>query len=87
MNSCSKSICVRGFYHARTTPFNKKSAVSIHASKPQPYIYGFRGRMDERYDMVRSVRNQRYVYIRNYMRHRPYGQYLEYMFKTPTTQV
>ncbi|HID24325.1 MAG TPA: sulfatase [Planctomycetaceae bacterium] len=54
---------------------------------PQPYVYGFRGRMDERYDMVRSVRDQRYIYIRNYMPHKIYGQYIAYMFQTPTTQV
>ena len=57
------------------------------ASPPQPYVYGFRGRMDERYDMVRSVRNERYIYIRNYMPHLIYGQYLDYMFQTPTTRV
>jgi uncharacterized sulfatase len=54
---------------------------------PQPYVYGFRGRMDERYDMVRSVTDGRYVYIRNYMPHLIYGQYLDYMFQTPTTRV
>jgi uncharacterized sulfatase len=54
---------------------------------PQPYLHGFRGRMDERYDMVRSVRNQRYIYIRNYMPHLIYGQYIAYMFETPTTRV
>lgn len=54
---------------------------------PQKYLFGFRGRMDERYDMVRSVRNERYVYVRNYMPHLIYGQYLNYMFQTPTTQV
>jgi len=54
---------------------------------PQPYLFGFRGRMDERYDMVRSVRNQRYIYIRNYMPYLIYGQYINYMFKTPTTRV
>ena len=58
-----------------------------HEAPPQPYLYGFRGRMDERYDMVRSVRNKRYIYIRNYMPHLIYGQYLAYMFQTPTTQV
>ena len=51
------------------------------------YNYGFRGRMDERYDMIRSVRDRRYIYIRNYMPHRIYGQYVSYMFQTPTTQV
>ena len=55
---------------------------------PEPeYQFGFRGRMDERYDMVRSVRDGRYVYIRNYMPHRIYGQFIDYMFQTPTTQV
>jgi len=55
---------------------------------PAPeYAFGFRGRMDERIDMVRSVRDQRYVYIRNYMPHLIYGQHVSYMFQTPTTQV
>ena len=53
---------------------------------PQTYLYGFRGRMDERYDMVRSVRDQKYVYVRNFMSHKIYGQYLDYMFQTPTTR-
>lgn len=56
-------------------------------TNPQPYSYGFRGRMDERYDMVRSVLDGRYIYIRNYMPHRIYGQYIQYMFVTPTTRV
>ncbi len=55
---------------------------------PEPrYGFGFRGRMDERYDMVRSVWDGRYVYLKHYMPHRIYGQYIEYMFQTPTTQV
>ncbi len=54
---------------------------------PQSYLFGFRGRMDERYDMVRSVRDERYVYIRNFMPHKIYGQYIDYLFQTPTTRV
>src|SRR5205807_2029380 len=46
---------------------------------PQPFAYGFRGRMDERYDLVRSVTDGRYVYIRNYMPHKIYGQHIDYM--------
>ncbi len=57
------------------------------ASEPQPYLYGFRGRMDERIDMMRSITDGRYVYIRNFMPHRPYGQHVDYMFQTPTTRV
>jgi hypothetical protein len=56
------------------------------ASEPQ-HAFGFRGRMDERYDLVRAVRDKRYLYIRNFMPHKPYGQYLDYMFQTPTTRV
>jgi uncharacterized sulfatase len=58
-----------------------------YAAAPQPYIHGFRGRMDERYDMVRSVTDGRYVYIRNYLPHLIYGQHVAYMFETPTTRV
>jgi uncharacterized sulfatase len=50
-------------------------------------MFGFRGRMDERYDLVRSVTDGRYVYIRNYMPHLIYGQHIAYMFVTPTTRV
>jgi uncharacterized sulfatase len=54
---------------------------------PQPFAFGFRGRMDEKIDLVRSVTDGRYVYVRNYHPHRIYGQYLNYMFQTPTTRV
>ncbi|MEX0769460.1 MAG: sulfatase-like hydrolase/transferase [Balneolaceae bacterium] len=58
-----------------------------YEAEPRQYLYGFRGRMDERYDKVRSVRNDRYIYIRNYMPHKIYGQYLAYMWLTETTRV
>ena len=58
-----------------------------YTSEPQPYIYGYRGRMDERPDMVRSIRNERFIYIRQFNPHRPYGQFLHYMFRTPTTRL
>jgi arylsulfatase A-like enzyme len=61
--------------------------LGTYATEPQPYIYGFRGRMDERMDMVRSVTDGRYVYVRNYMPHRIYAQRLDYMWQTPTTRV
>jgi len=50
------------------------------------YLYGLRGRMDERVDMVRAVRDKRYVYLRNYLPHRPHIQHVAYQFQTPTTQ-
>jgi uncharacterized sulfatase len=64
------------------TPF-----MGAHARQAPVFNHGFRGRMDERYDVVRSVTDGRYVYVRNYMPHLIYGQYLEYMFQTPTTRI
>lgn len=58
-----------------------------HIAPPQPFVHGFRGRMDERYDLVRSVTDGRYVYVRQYMPHLIYGQHIDYMFQTPTTRV
>jgi arylsulfatase A-like enzyme len=58
-----------------------------HNAPERPYNFGFRGRMDERYDLMRTLRDKRYVYIRNYMPHRRYGQHVNTMFQTPTTQV
>lgn len=56
-------------------------------SEPQPYVYGFRGRMDERYDCVRSVTDGRFVYLRNYMPQLSQGQHVNYQFETPTTRL
>jgi len=44
--------------------------------KPREYIYGARDRMDERYDIIRSVRDKRYRYIRNYEPLKTYYQYM-----------
>ncbi len=56
------------------------------AAEPE-YSFGFRGRMDERIDLVRSVRDKQYMYVRNYMPHHIAGQHCAYMFETPTTRV
>jgi len=39
--------------------------------RPQRYAFGMRNRMDERYDMVRTVGDGRYRYIRNYLPYLP----------------
>lgn len=55
--------------------------------KPEAqYAYGFRGRMDERIDMSRSVRDKRFRYIRNYLPNKIYGQYLEYLWRAPSVK-
>ena len=55
-------------------------------TEPQDYVYLFRDRMDERYDMMRAVRDKRYKYIRNLMPHLIYGQHLDYLWRMPTTR-
>lgn len=67
--------------------FHGEAFLGPHARPPKRYLHGFRGRMDERLDNVRSVRDDRFVYVRNYMPHKIYGQYLAYMWETPATQV
>ncbi len=64
-----------------------RAFLGTHTAPAPGFIFGFRGRMDERYDLSRSVRDDRYVYIRNYMPHRPWGQHVGYMFETPTTAI
>lgn len=49
------------------------------------YLFGFRGRMDERLDLVRSVTDGRFVYLRNFMLQRATGQHVAYQMETPTT--
>ncbi|MBA4716386.1 MAG: sulfatase-like hydrolase/transferase [Verrucomicrobiales bacterium] len=64
-----------------------KAFLGMHSEKPREFIHAFRGRMDERYDMVRAVRDKRYKYIRNYNPHQIYGQFIAYMFQTDTTRI
>jgi len=44
------------------------------AAPRRKYVYGHRDRVDEAYDVCRSVRDERYLYIRNYMPHLSYHQ-------------
>ncbi len=43
-------------------------------TQPRRYVYGHRDRVDEVRDLARSVRDGRYLYIRNYMPHLGYNQ-------------
>lgn len=45
---------------------------------PRTYAFSARDRMDERYDTIRSVRDERYRYIRNYQPWVPYHQYIDF---------
>ncbi len=50
-------------------------------AKPRRYAFCSRDRMDERYDMVRSVTDGQWLYIRNFRPEIPYVEPLSYMFR------
>lgn len=54
------------------------------SDKPSEYAFSFRGRMDERFDLSRSIRDKKYRYTRNFMPHKIYGQYIEYLWRAPS---
>ncbi|MFT5130297.1 MAG: arylsulfatase A-like enzyme [Rhodothermales bacterium] len=53
-----------------------RAFLGANLSPQRDYIYGARDRMDERYDIIRSVRDKRFRYIRNYESFKPYYQYM-----------
>jgi uncharacterized sulfatase len=54
------------------------------AKPPRPFVFSHRDRMDEAHDTIRSVRDKRYHYVRNFFPGRPYAQHIEYMEEMPT---
>ena len=58
-----------------------------HIGPKKNYLFGYRGRMDERVDMVRTCTDGRFVYMRHFYPDRPYLKHVDYMFQTPTTRV
>jgi len=50
------------------------------------YTFMTRQRMDERYDLVRAVRDRQYRYIRNYMPNRITLQHVAYLFNAPSAR-
>ena len=55
--------------HMQGLPFLGKDS-----DRWRDYVYGHRDRVDEAMDLARSVRDQRYLYIRNFMPHLSYNQ-------------
>ncbi len=55
-----------------------RAFLGADAKPAKNYAFAMRNRMDERYDMVRTVTDGRYRYIRNYMPNRPWGQHASF---------
>lgn len=49
-------------------------------------VYAARDRVDDSYDMIRSVRTEKYLYIRNYYPNEPFPIWVPYLSKMPVYQ-
>ncbi|TXT19746.1 MAG: sulfatase [Planctomycetota bacterium] len=54
------------------------------SANSREFLFGHRDRMDETYDLIRSARDTRFKYIRNYAPRRSYAQNITYMNQMPT---
>ncbi len=57
------------------------SVLTRSSDEQRRYAFSVRNRMDETYDLQRTVRDERFRYVRNYHPHRIYGQHVVYQFR------
>ncbi len=67
--------------HMQGRPF-----LGAQTKPPRNFVFSARDRFDESYDMVRSVRDARYRYIRNYYPLEPYVLWVPYRNRMPVMQ-
>lgn len=60
-----------------------KAFLGAQKSRPRQYAFTARDRFDESYDMVRSVRDKRYRYVRNYYPNMPQIIWVPYRNQSP----
>jgi N-sulfoglucosamine sulfohydrolase len=63
-----------------------RAILGEHQKPAPPLLFATRDRMDETYDMMRSVRDQRYRYIYNFQPSKPYAQHVTFMDRSPIMQ-
>lgn len=64
--------------HMQGIPF-----LGPQTGKPRDAVYAARDRVDESYDMIRSVRTKDYLYIRNYYPNEPFAIWVAYLSNMP----
>jgi arylsulfatase A-like enzyme len=57
------------------------------SAEPRTVVFATRDRVDESYDMIRSVRSKDYLYIRNFYPNEPFTIWVPYLNKMPIMQV
>lgn len=63
-----------------------RAFLGSQAEPPREYVFSARDRFDESYDMVRSVRDKKYRYIRNFYPEKPYIIWVPYRNRGPAMQ-
>lgn len=64
--------------HIQGQPF-----LGAQKAAPRKYVFAARDRVDESYDMIRSVRNKDYLYIRNFYPNEPFHIWVPYLNQMP----
>ena len=64
--------------HMQGVPF-----LGTQQGEPRDAVFAARDRVDESYDMIRSVRTKDYLYICNYYPNEPYSIWVPYLSKMP----
>lgn len=67
--------------HMQGRPF-----LGNQTAEPRQYVFGARDRVDESYDMIRSVRSNDYLYIFNFYPNEPFHIWVPYLNKMPIMQ-
>ncbi|OHX63917.1 sulfatase family protein [Flammeovirga pacifica] len=60
-----------------------RSMVSSLIEEPRDYVFGARDRMDNRYDVRRTIRDKRYRYVRNFQPEVNYSQQITFLNQMP----
>ncbi len=55
-----------------------RAFLGSNLTPPREYLFGARDRVDERYDIIRAVRDKTYKYIRNYEPWKGYYQWIDF---------
>ena len=67
--------------HMQGRPF-----LGSHQGEPRDAVFASRDRVDESYDMIRSVRTKNCLYIRNYYPNEPFPIWVPYLHRMPIYQ-
>ena len=63
-----------------------RAFLGTQATEAREYVFAARDRVDESYDMIRSVRSKDFLYIRNFYPNEPFTIWVPYLNRMPIMQ-